>query len=174
MDAEPDAGIVQQGRDHCSLDHFDVGDAYEFRHQEGGGAHDRRHQLASRGGGGFYGTGKGRTVAQFLHHGDGEGTGAGHVGHRGAGYGAHEAGGEHGHFGGTAHGPTGQCVGKVDEELAQAGGIQISSEQDEQEDEGGGDPHGDPEDPFGGEVQMAHQFVKGDPSVGQDPRHIGT
>ena len=76
MDCDEDACEVQNCRNYGRLNNSDVRHAKAFGHKEGGGAHDRRHKLASGGGGSLYRTGELALVAQPFHHRNGEGAGA--------------------------------------------------------------------------------------------------
>src|SRR3546814_20921988 len=77
----------------------DIGRVGVFHREEGGGAHDRRHDLAVHGGSDLHGPGLFGVEADALHHRDGEGTGGHHVGDRRAGDEAGGGGGDHRRFG---------------------------------------------------------------------------
>lgn len=58
MYPEENTNEVENSRNDGSLDDFHIGDTDEFRHQESGCTHDRRHQLSAGRSGCFYCTGK--------------------------------------------------------------------------------------------------------------------
>ena len=174
VDAEPDAREVEEGRHDGRLDDIDVGNADELSHEEGRSAHDRRHELAARRGSRLNGSSEILVVAEFLHHRDGQGARADNVGDGAAGNCAHEAGRQHGDFRRAAAGPAGDGIGKVDEELAEARRLQVSAEQDEQEDERRRDAERDAEDALCREVEVADELLDRQPAVREDARHVGT
>ena len=59
--------VVEQGRQERRCDDFGVADGQPLGHQEGGGAHDWRHDLAARGRDGLEGTGGLGRVATLSH-----------------------------------------------------------------------------------------------------------
>ena len=62
VNPDPDAGVIQHRRNDRRFYYVNVGNPYEFRHQEGCRPHNRRHQLAAGGGCRFYRAGESRTV----------------------------------------------------------------------------------------------------------------
>ena len=71
--------VVHDRRNQGHLDDGQIAGAGEFRHQEGPGTHDRRHELTAGGSGRLNRTGHMGSVADALHHGDGEGAGGHHI-----------------------------------------------------------------------------------------------
>ena len=132
-------GEVDEGGDRRGLDHIPVGNAQEFRHDEGHGPHDRRGEHTSGRGAGLDGASEGGRVTHALHQRDGEGAGGRHVGDRAARDRGHEGARHHRRLGGTADLPAHQPVGDVLELLAHAGAHDEGAEDDEQNDERSGD-----------------------------------
>ena len=62
VNPDPDAGVIQHCRSDRRFYNINVGNPYEFRHQEGRRPHNGRHQLAAGGGRRFYRAGESRTV----------------------------------------------------------------------------------------------------------------
>ena len=174
MHAEPDASKIEQSRNHGRLDDVDVGHAHELCHEEGRGAHDRRHELAARGGRRLDGASEVLVIAEFLHHRDGQRTRAHNVGDGAAGDRTHEAGRQHGDLRRAAAGPARNGIGKIDKELAETRGLKVSAEENEEEDERGRDAQRNAEDTLGGKVEMADQLVEVQPTMREHTRHIGT
>ena len=134
----PESGdVIEDGRNGRRLDDLGVGDVEVLGHDEGHGAHDRRHDLAAHRRGGLDGTGENTGVAEALHQRDGELAGGQHVGDAGARDGAHQPGGQHGHLGWAAFGMPDQPERQVVEEIDHAGVLEEGAEQDKQEDVGG-------------------------------------
>ena len=146
--------IGEQRRQQRVLAHLRVGDADIFGHQERGGAHHRRHQLAVDAGRAFDRAGLHRRVADALHQRDGEGAGGHHIGDRRAGDHAGHAGRHDRGLGGPAAELPEQRERDLDEIIAGAGLLQQRAEQHEQEDEIGRDAERDAEHALGGEPEM--------------------
>ena len=73
MDHAADGVEMEHRREDGAEGDFHIGYAEELRHDEGSGAHDRRHELAPRRGGRFDGPRELRPVTDLLHQGNGEG-----------------------------------------------------------------------------------------------------
>ncbi len=99
-----DGDIVKHRRHDREGGNGEIAGAQELRHHEGGGTHDRRHELAAGGGHGLDRAGEGGPVAGALHQRDGEGTGGHDVGHGAARDSAEQAAGDDRHLGGAARG----------------------------------------------------------------------
>ena len=112
-----------------------VGQAGGIRHQEGHGAHDRRHDLAAVGGHRLNGTGRILVEAGLLHQRDGKGAGGDHVGGTGAVDHAHEHRGINRRLGRAAAEFAEGRKGDIHKELSRADEGQDGAEDDEQEDE---------------------------------------
>ena len=63
VNPDPDAGVIQHCRNNRRFYNINIGNTYEFRHQEGRRPHNGRHQLAAGGGRRFYRAGESRTVS---------------------------------------------------------------------------------------------------------------
>ena len=74
--------IGQHCRNDGVLHHLAIGNADIFGDQEGGGAHDRRHDLAVDRGRNLDGARLDGRIAHPLHQRDGEGPRGHHIGHR--------------------------------------------------------------------------------------------
>ena len=161
MDGDEDAGEVQDGRQDGLHGHLGVGQLHVLRHQEGGSAHDGRHDLAAGRGGGLHGARELRLVAGLLHHRDGEGTGGDGITHRGAGHHAAQSGADNSHLGGTAAGPAGDAVGEADEEIGDTGALQERAEDDEQHDVRVAHADGRADNAGGGVEQLVDDGLEG-------------
>ena len=161
MDGNENAGEVQNSGEDGLHSYLRIGQIHVFRHQEGSGAHDGRHDLSAGGGGRFHRAGKLGLVAGLLHHGDGHGAGGHGVAHGGAGHHAAQGGGNDGHLGGTAAGPAGHAVCKVNEEAGDAGALQERAENDEQNDVSEAHIDGRANDAGGGVEQLIHHVLQG-------------
>ena len=173
MNAGPDAEIVEQRGYYRGAYDPDVRDVRHLRHQEGRGAHDRRHQLAAGRSGGFYGAGEFRRVAETLHHRDSERARAYNVGYRTARYRAHEAAGEHRNLSGATRCAPGYRIGQVYEVLSEASLLEVCAKQDEQEDECARHAQRDAEDALCGEVQVLHKIAYVDAPVRELSWQVG-
>ena len=71
VDLHEDGEIIKHRRNDRGDHHLGVGNFQELGHQEGGGAHHRRHELAAGRGIGFDGAGIDRRIARALHQRDG-------------------------------------------------------------------------------------------------------
>ena len=90
VNPQPYAGEIQQRRDNGCFNNVNIRHAYKLSHQESGCAHNRRHQLAARGGCCLYSTGKVLMIAQFFHHGNRQRTCSHYISHRTAGNSSHQ------------------------------------------------------------------------------------
>ena len=124
---------VEHRRDQRRGRDVQVGDAEELRHHEGGGAHDRRHDLAAGRRHRLDRAGERRPIADLAHQGDREGAGGHHVGDRAAGDGAEQPAGDAGDLGRPADLVAGQRQREVHEQLAGAGALDQRAEDDEQD-----------------------------------------
>ena len=137
-----DTHVIEQRGDDGRADDDAVLDAKRFSHDEGGGAHDGRQQLAANGSSGFDRTGEFLGIAGLLHQGDGERARRNDVCDGGAVDGAEEAGGKDRDLRGAALGVSGEGVGNIVEELAHAALVHHFTEDDEQHDVRGRDLDG--------------------------------
>ncbi len=174
MNAEPDTGEVQRSRYDGSLYDIDVRDAHELSHEECGSAHDRRHELAARRSSSLDSTREILMIAEFLHHRYGQRASTDDVSHRAARDGAHEARGQYRDLRRTAARPARDSVREIDEELAEAGRLQIGAEQDEQEYERRGNAQRYAEYALGREEEVADELLRRQAAVSQHARHIGS
>ena len=161
MHSDVDAGEIQHGRQDGPHGDGAVRLAGELGHEEGGSAHDRRHDLAAGGSGSLHGAGELALIAGLFHHGDGNGAGSHGVAHGGAGHHAAQGGGDDGHLGGAAGGGAGHGVGQADEEAGDAGALQERAEDDEHDDELGTHVHRTAENAVGGIEHGADHLVDG-------------
>ena len=130
---------IEQRRHDRRLDHGGVGDVERLGHDEGDGAHHRRHDLAAHRRGRLDPAGEGGAIAEALHQRNGELAGGHHIGDAGAGDRAHQAGRDDRHLGGAAARMADEAERDVGEELDHAGALHEGAEQDEEEDVGRGD-----------------------------------
>lgn len=172
MNAQEYADEVENGRHNSSFHHFHVRNAYEFRHKEGSGAHDRRHELAPGGGGCFYGAGKVLAVAELFHHRNGECAGPYHVGHGAAGNGAFQRTGEDRYLRRTAGSPAGDGIGNINEEFPEACLFEVRPEENEEENEGRRHAEGNAEDAFCSKEEMSYHLRQSESSVRERSRQV--
>ena len=151
---------IQHRRDDRGLDDGGIGHVQRLGHDEGDGAHHRRHDLAAHGGGGFDAAGKGGAIAEALHQGNGELAGGHDIGDARAGDRAHQAGGDDRDLGGAALGPADEAERDVGKQLDHAGPLQERAEQDEQEDVGGRDVGRDAVDALGAEGHVIDDLAE--------------
>ena len=135
MNEQIHRGEVQQGRKYTDLDDIQIRHAGVFRNQEGAGAHQRRHDLPPRTGGGFYTTRLGGTKAQFFHQWDRKRASGHHVRDGAAGNRAHTGRCQHRGLGRAATLTTGCRKGQVNKKATGTGDFQHGAEQYENEDE---------------------------------------
>ncbi len=81
--------------------------------------------------------------------------------------------GHHRRLGGAAAVVPQQREGHLDEVVTGPGLVEQGAEQHEEEDEAGGDPQGDAEDPLGRQPLVVDQAVEAYPPVSEDARHMG-
>ena len=134
MDRNENTEEIQDCGKDRPLDDVSVGNTDKVRHQESGGAHDGRHDLAACGGSRFDRAGELVLITGLLHHGNGNGTGGHGVADRRTGDHAAESGGNDRHLGGTAGETSGDGVGHINEEIGNAGPFQEGAENDKDDD----------------------------------------
>ncbi len=100
MDHDEQGEIIEESREQGGFGDVEVTRAGQIRHQEGGGPHDRGHELPAGGGDGFHRAGEGGAVADLLHERDGEGAGPVDVGGGASRDGPEQGRGENGDLGG--------------------------------------------------------------------------
>ena len=174
MNAQPYADVVQHRRNNGSLNNIEIRNTNELCHQEGSRTHNRRHELTAGRSSSFNCASKSRTIAKFFHHRNGESAGAGNVTNGAAGNSTHKAGGKHGNLCRTASCPACNSVSQIDKEFAQAGSLQISTEQNEQIDEGRGYAHRCTKNTLSREIQMVKHFLNLNATVSHNARNIRT
>ena len=173
MHREEHGQIVEQGRQEGPDGHREVADIEELGHDEGGGAHDRRHDLAAGRRHGLDRPREGRAVADLLHQRDREDAGGHHVRDRAARYRAEQAAGHHRHLGRPAGRRAGERQGEVHEQLACLGSLDEGAEQDEQDDVAGADRQRDAEDALGRHVGLVEQHLRVRPGEQERVGHEG-
>ncbi len=164
--------VRDQRRHDGMLEHLHVRNTDVLHHQEGGGTHHRRHDLAvDRAGhfdrGGFVGA-----IADALHQRDGEGTGGHHVGNGRTGNHTCCCRGHHGRFGRTPAQVTQQADRALDEIVTRTGRLQQRTEQHEQKDETGRDAERHTKHTFRRQPQVAHALAQRSPFVGNHVGHM--
>ena len=170
MHQQENSQVVHDCGDSGGLADGHVGNAQHFRHQEGAGAHNGRHDLTAGGSGGLNGTGFLGGVAHLLHHGDGHNAGAGHVGGGGAGDHAHQAGGHNGCLGraGVVVGAGTELDADVDQNLAAAAGAEQGAEDHDPVHEAGARAGGGAVDTFTAHDHQVSELVDVHALVEQD------
>jgi hypothetical protein len=137
--------IQERGNDRGDGDLY-VGHFQEGRHDEGGGAHDRWHQHAARGGAGLDPAGIGARETGAAHGRNGHYPGGQDVGDDAAAHRAHQAAGEDRHLSRAAADVAQKREGQIEEELAAAGVLQGDAEDQEPDHQVAEGAHGDAED----------------------------
>ena len=167
MNEEENRQEIDDGGDGGDGDDLYIGDLRDGGDDERGRSHDRRHELASRGGGRLHRAGDVGPVARALHQRDGERPRGHHVGDAAAHHRTHEAAGDDRHLGRTATAAAGQGVGELHQEVSAACFLQEGGERDEQKDVGriGVDDDAEHRHLRGHELQDA---LQGEPLVGED------
>ena len=163
---------VEQRRDQRGLGHFEEGYVDGLGHDEGHGAHDRRHDLAAHRRGRLDATSEGRAVTEALHQRDGELAGGDHVGHAGTGDGAHQCRGHDRYLGRAADLVAEQAHGEVGEQLDHPGLLEEGAKQNEQEDVGGRHIGRRAIQTFGAERQLVDDLIEPVATVHQITRQI--
>ena len=161
MNEQIHRGEIQQGRKHTDFYNVEVRHTGVFRNQEGAGAHQRRHDLATGTGCGFNATRLGRTKAQFLHQRNGKRARGYHVGDGTAGDGPHAGRGQNRSLGGAAALTARRRKRQIDEEAACAGHFQHGAEQHKDEHERSSNAQRQAENPFLPQIQLGTDTVEG-------------
>ncbi|EKD36273.1 MAG: hypothetical protein ACD_75C01573G0001 [uncultured bacterium] len=159
-------------RDDCRFAHLGIGDIDILGDDEGGGAHDRRHDLAVDSRGNLDGGCFGGRVADFFHHRDGEGAAGDDVGDARAGHHAGHAAAEHCGLGRAAFIAAEEAQGEGDEVLAATGLVEHRPEQHEEEDDGRRDIERHAVDPLGRHGHLANEPVQRHPFKRDEVGHI--
>ena len=83
FDKDPEK--IEAGGNGRGFGNIEIGNVEKLGHDERSRSHDGRHDLAAGGSRGFHRRGKFGSIAQALHHGNGEGAGLHGIGHRTSG-----------------------------------------------------------------------------------------
>ena len=126
-----DAAEVQKRGNNSDGGNLNVGDTHVFSHKEGSSAHDRRHDLATRGGCRLNSACEFGTIASLLHHGNGHRTSGNGIANRRTGNHAAQCRGDYGNLCRAAGRPASQAVCEADEEVRDAGALKEGAEDDE-------------------------------------------
>ncbi len=129
------AGIVEHRRDRGGDADRAVGDLQELRHDEGGGAHDRRHQLPAGRSHGLDGRSPVRREARLDHGRNGDDADREHVRDRAPGDHAEQRRAHHRDLGGAAAEAAHRRHGDVGEEIGAAGARQHLAQDGERDDD---------------------------------------
>ncbi len=135
-------------------------------------AHDRRHNLAARGGNRLHGSGYRRIIADLFHKGDGERACRHHIGYRAAAQHSHQAGGNHGRFRRAAAGSAKSSGGDLNKHIANAGKCQECAEQKVNGDKIRRSRGGSTENAVLRHKERGNQRVKAHAPVLQDSGHV--
>ena len=144
-----DPEVVEQGGNSSTDDDCSIFYTEHLRHDEGGGAHDRRQQLTAHTRRGFDRSGELLGVAALLHQRNRESTGGYHVGHCTAVDRTEQTAGDDRNLGGATFGGAGEGEGEVVEEAPHSAFVHNRTEEDEEEDIGSGDIDAGSVDSFG-------------------------
>ncbi len=151
------ADVGQRGRQKRVLDDLGIRDAHVLHHQEGRGAHHRRHDLAVDRTHGFDGAGLHAAVARLLHERNGEDAARDHVGHRRARDHAVERRRHHRHLGRPAAQMAQRCEADLHHVVAAARAVEQRAEQHIDEYGAGRHAQRNAVHPLGGEPHVRHQ-----------------
>jgi len=149
-----------------------IRDGEELRHDEGGGPHDRRHDLAHRRGRRLNAAREMGRVSGPLHQRDGKGARGHRVGDGAARNHPEERAGNDSSLCGSPLRPAGQRKGDVGEELPGARLPQQRAVEDEQQDEVGRHPDRNAEDPVRGKGEVGAESLETVSLMGQEIREI--
>ena len=113
------------------------------------------------------------TVADSFHERNGERSASHDVGDGTTRHGPHGGGGENRRFRGPSPLSSGERVREVDEELARTCDFKERSEQNEDEDKGGGYAQGDPVYPLLAQIELSDEPCGAIPSMPKNARECG-
>ena len=148
--------VVDESRNDRGGGDRKVGDVEELAHDEGSGAHDRRHQLAAGGGAGLDRAGVIGGIPDLFHERDGEGARSRDVGDGRAVDRAEQPGGYDRHLRRAAGLTSGKGKRKLVEKLRAAALREIGAKYDEHDDEGRRDSERESEDALGSQIHMLY------------------
>ena len=161
---------VENRGNEARLDDLQIGQTGIFGDQERSGPHDRGKDLAPCTCRRLDAPGLFGTVADLFHEGNRERPASYDVGDGTARHGSHRGRSHNRCFRWSSPLSSGDRISQVDEELAGTRDLEQGSEQDEDEDEGGGHTKRDPVYPFLAKIKLSHH-----PSgaVASMPKHAG-
>ncbi|MNY07864.1 hypothetical protein D3C86_1406870 [compost metagenome] len=161
---------VEDGGNQRRLGDFHERHVDGFGHDEGNGAHYRRHYLAAHARSGLDPAGKRGPVAKALHQRNGELSRGHDVGNPGAGDGPHQRRRSNGHLRRAAELVPEQSHGEVGKQLDHAGLFKKGAEQNEQKNVGRRNVGRRPVQPFGSKRQLIDDLVEAIAAMGQVAR----
>ena len=144
----------------AALTIVDVGHVQRLGHDEGDGAHHRRHDLAAHARRRLDRAGEHRRVAEALHQRDRELADGQHVGDARAGDRSHHPRRDHRDLRRAAARVADEAERDVVEQVDHPGVLEEAAEQDEQEDVGRRDERRDAVDALGAEEELADDLVE--------------
>ena len=163
-------GVVEKRRDESGQGDLVIGNADRLGHDEGDGAHHRRHDLAAHAGGRLDCSGEGPAVAEADHQRDGELAGGEDVGDRRAVDGAHQSRGDHRDLRRSALLVADETEGDVVEQPDHAGALEKRAKQDEQEDVGGRDERRHAINALGAEIELVDHLFESETTMREEVR----
>ncbi|MCY1196067.1 hypothetical protein D9M72_73990 [compost metagenome] len=170
VDDVEERDVGDRGRQDRVADDVGIGDADVFDHQEGGRAHDGRHDLAIDRRGGLDRARAHAAVAGLFHEGNREDAARHHVGHRRRRHQAVDGGGHHGHLGRAAAQVAQQRERDLHHVVAGAALVQHGAQQHEDEDVRHRHAQRHAVDALGGQPHVGHQAFQRRAPVRQ---HVG-
>jgi len=174
VDDAEDGHVAEHRGDKGMFDDLDIGDIGKLRHDKSCGPHHRGHQLAVGRGCNLHGPCDLRPEAYLLHQGNGHGPCGDGVGDGAARDRAHGSAGYHRGLSWSSPEPAHGGEGEVDQEFPGPDPVQEGAEQDEEKDEGCGDPDGNPPNSLHGQEFMVDKSPDAVSAVGDDIGHVGT
>jgi hypothetical protein len=137
-----------------------VGDVDRLRHDEGDGAHDRRHDLSTHRGRRFHRAREIGGIAEALHQGNCKLADGDDVGDAGAINRAHQSGRDHRHLSGAAARMPDRAHREIGEKRDHARAFKKRAEQNEQEDVSRGDVNRRAVDALGAEEHLVDDLAE--------------
>ena len=163
--------IAEDGRNCRCHDHVEVGDSDELGNDEGGSAHDRRHDLAVGRCSDLDGAGLHRRHADPPHDGNRECSRGDHIGDRRAGNHARHARRQDRRLGRASAEAPDHGEGEGEEVLPRTGLVEQRAKQHEQEDKADRNAEGDAEDGLACQPLISDQPRQAEPLVRDDVGH---
>ena len=160
MDGNEDTGEIENSRQDGLDGNLHIGQIHVLCHQEGGSAHDGRHDLTTGGGSSLNSGGKLGLIARLFHQRDGDRAGAHGVGNGRTGAHTLQGAGNHRHLGRAAGIGAHQTVGELNEVVTDTGALKEGTEDDKQNNIRVADVDGGADNTGGGVEQLIDDVLQ--------------